>query len=818
MEKLEKYKQKRNLEKSGEPLAEEKKAESKNLAYVVQHHIASHDHYDLRLEWDGVMLSWAVPKGPSFNPADKRLAIRVENHPLDYRHFEGTIPKGEYGGGDVMLWDNGFWTPDCDVEQGLKDGTLKFSIQGKRLKGEWALVRLDNAKKDDEWLLIKEKDRYSKDTEGISGFRRSVKTGRTMDEIDKGEKAKPMKNPISNVSPQLAKLVTAPPETEDWIFEVKYDGYRILAYCENGETTLLTRNGKDYTKKFFTVAETLNELSVGRAFVLDGEMVVADEKGRTDFQALQNLLKNKSDADLTYVVFDLLALDGVDLRSKTVVERKRLLENLTKNAPENICYSVFVTGGGSDCVKAACAQRLEGIVGKKVNSTYRGNRNGDWIKIKCDNRQEFVVGGYTRTDKKTDGVSALLLGVYDGGKLVYSGRAGTGFSEKESKELAEKFEHIKIENSLFSTTPKTGKNEKAFWIKPQFVAEVKFAEWTKENLLRQASYKGMRADKNPLDVKKEKADAVAGDKKMKKNEKKQNEDDEKNLEIDKAKSTIGGIKISNPDRLIFPKQNVTKFEVAEYYATVAQRMLPFVGGRILSIVRCPKGVGNDCFFKKHYDEKSIGIEKIPIKDSDGEEDIYFYIANGQGLIWEAQMGTIEFHTWGSRADSPNAPDMMVFDLDPDEGMELAQIRQGVKDLKKLLDSLSLASFLKTSGGKGYHVVVPVKSADWDKFHDFAKKIAQVMEGKMPTKYTSNIKKASRKGKIFIDWERNGKGATSVAPYSLRARDGAKVSMPIVWKELGTVAPDGIDMAQAVERLKKPDPWQNFFSVDQSLKF
>jgi len=813
--KLEKYEQKRNLVKSGEPAAEPKKTVSNNLAYAVQHHVASHDHYDLRLEWEGVMLSWAVPKGPSFNPTDKRLSIRVEDHPLDYRHFEGTIPKGEYGGGVVMLWDNGFWTPNCDVEKGIKDGTLKFSLQGKRLKGEWALVRFEESKTGDDWLLIKEKDVYSKDNEGISGFTTSVKTGRTMDEIEKGEKAKILKNPIMNVSPELAKLVAVPPETEDWLFEVKYDGYRILAYCENGETTLLTRNGKDFTKKFLTVAETLNELSVGRAFVLDGEMVVADEKGRTDFQALQNVMKNKSDQDLTYVVFDLLALDGEDLREKKVIERKEILEKLVKNAPENICYSVFVTGGGSDCIKAACAQKLEGIVGKKIDSTYRGARNGDWIKIKCDNRQEFVVGGFTRTDKKTEGVSALLLGVYDGDELIYVGRAGTGFTEKESKELSDKFNRIKVEKSPFSTAPKIGKNEKAFWVKPEFVAEVKFAEWTKENLLRQASYKGMRADKNPRQVKKEKAEAITNDKTDKKTSKKNKE---KKLKIDREKSKIGDIKISNPDKMIFPKQNLTKFDVAQYYALVSERMMPYVGGRILSIVRCPKGVGADCFFKKHYDEKSVGIEKILVKNGDGEEDEYFYIANEQGLIWEAQMGTIEFHTWGSRADSPNKPDMMVFDLDPDEGMDLAQIRQGVKDLKKLLDSLSLVSFLKTSGGKGYHVVVPfVKSADWETFHDFSKKIAKVMEEKMPTKYTSNLKKVNRKGRTFIDWGRNGKGATSVAPYSLRARDGAKVSMPLAWKELDTIAPDGIDMKQATARLIKPDPWKNFFSVDQSLR-
>lgn len=823
-EKLEEYNTKRNFENTGEPRGIDSSEITKDtpedgLRYAVQHHAARKDHYDLRLEWNGVLLSWAVPKGPSYNPKDKRLAVKVEDHPLEYRNFEGTIPKGEYGGGTVMLWDEGFWAPQNDVEEGLSAGSLKFVLKGRRLKGKWALIRLKakEGEKKDNWLLLKEKDEYAEDDEGISEFDTSIKTGRTMAEISSGEDEKFIKNPISRADVQLAKLVNSIPDGQDWLFEVKYDGYRIIAYLEGNSVRLITRNGNDYTGKFQSIADSLIEWADGRALILDGEMVVTDSQGKTDFQALQSYLKNPGGKNLVYIVFDILALDGVDLRERPLTERKETLENLLKNAPDNICFSKHVIGNGKESFKAACELNLEGIVGKKADSVYSGTRNGDWIKLKCDKRQEFVIGGYTLSDKKAGGVSSLLLGYYQGDELIYAGRAGTGFTVRVMTELEGKFEKLIRETPPFKQAPAPKKNEKIFWLEPKLVAEIKFAEWTDENLLRQASFKGLRADKNPKDVKIESGDEMQTEENTNAGQ------PSDTLAAAPAKADgnsiiIEGVQISNPDKVIFEDPVIKKAEVVRYYAAVAERMMPYVGGRILSIVRCPKGISSSCFFKKHPGPGGQGTVTLPIATVNGEAEDYFYIENTTGLIHEAQMGTLEFHIWGSRADNLEKPDMMVFDLDPDEGMKLEQIRQGVRDLKSLLDQLSLISYLKTSGGKGYHIVVPFSpSADWDSFHYFAKRIAEVMEQKWPDRYTSNIRKDKRKNKIFIDWIRNARGATSIAPYSIRARKGAPVSMPIAWDELDTVSPNGVSMTDALERIKGADPWENFYKVNQRLK-
>lgn len=822
MPRLEEYKQKRDFEKTLEPEGELKDTQSDRLSFVVQHHIARRDHYDFRLEWNGVLLSWAVPKGPSYNPQDKRLAIHVEDHPLDYKDFEGTIPKGQYGGGTVMLWDQGYWEPLYDnVDQGLKDGTLKFRLNGSRLKGNWALVRLKTDEKDNKenWILLKEKDEYAQDSDGISSYQTSIATGRTMDQIKNNEDANFKKNPFDKADVQLAKLVDTIPKSDDWLFELKYDGYRIMAFVEENNVRLITRNGKDFSKQFFEIASSISTWAAGRAMVLDGEVVVIDEKGKTDFQALQNYMKARRENKLTYIVFDILALDGNDLRDKKLIDRKEILQTLMQDAPNNLYYSKHVKGNGDQSFSAACRLGMEGIVGKKADSVYSGARNGDWIKIKCGKRQEFVIGGYAVSGKKSSGISSVLLGVYNGNDLVYTGRAGTGFSEKDRLELEKKFDKYKQENPDFIKPPKKRKDEKIIWLKPHFVAEVSFAEWTEENQLRQASFKGLRSDKNPKDVVMEKAD----NKEIKEPKRKDIKIEEKSPNSDfekKADGTVifSGVKISNPDKVLYQQPLITKFDVVKYYAQVAQRMLPYVGNRVLSIVRCPKGIDEACFIKKHPKTLGKGVAIIPIANSDGIEENYCYIQNATGLISEVQMGTLEFHVWGSRIDNLEKPDMMVFDLDPDEDMELEQIRKGVRDIKSVLDSLSLISFLKTSGGKGYHVVVPfVPSAGWEAFHDFAKRVAEVMKNKWPDKYTDNIRKIRRKGRIFIDWARNGRGATSVAPYSLRARPGARVSMPISWEELDSVAPNGIDMQKALDKIKQENPWKDFYNIKQELK-
>jgi bifunctional non-homologous end joining protein LigD len=809
---LDAYNQKRDFERTPEPEGRQE-IQGEGLRFAVQHHLASRDHYDLRLEGEGALLSWALPKGPSYDTRDKRLAVHVEDHPLEYRNFEGTIPKGQYGGGTVMLWDEGFWEPYINVDEGLREGMLKFVLKGRRLKGKWALVRMKAkaGESKDNWLLLKEKDAYAQITDGIREFTTSVRTGRTMAEIEQGMDEKVIKNPFGSADVQLAKLVGVVPKDGDWLYELKYDGYRILAYVEGNGVRLITRNGNDYTSRFRDVADSLIDLAAGRAMVLDGEMTVADAAGKTDFQALQNYMKNPRAAGLTYIVFDLLALDGADLRGHSLIERKEKLEALMKDAPGNLHYSQHVHGNGTENFAAACEAGMEGVVGKKADSIYSGTRNGDWIKLKCDKRQEFVIGGYTLSDKKIRGISSLLLGVYEGEALVYAGRAGTGLSESGMKALEQKFETLKRVDAPFAFAPKPRSNEKITWLEPELVAQIKFAEWTGDNLLRQASFKGLRMDKQPADIRREKADEPADSQSS-------TQEMETTMETNDNSIVIEGIKITNPDKVIFENPQITKVDVIRYYAKVAERMLPYVSGRVLSIVRCPKGISQTCFYKKHPGPGSKGIVTIPVPESDGETELYFYIENAAGLIAEAQMGTLEFHTWGSRADALERPDMMVFDLDPDEGMDLGTVRQGVEDLRSILTELSLSAYLKTSGGKGYHVVIPLKpTVSWDAFHDFARRVAEVMEQKWPERYTSNVRKAKRTNKIFIDWIRNGRGATSIAPYSVRARKGARVSMPIAWDELETVAPDSVTIADAILRINSGDPWEGFFENIQMLK-
>ncbi len=806
--KLQAYNEKRNFDRTLEPQGAAERPEGE-LRFVVQHHLARKDHYDFRLEWDGALLSWAVPKGPSFDTKDKRLAVRVEEHPLEYRNFEGTIPQGEYGGGTVLLWDEGTWAPHGSVDDGLRDGALKFTLHGLRLKGKWALVRLKGKEGEgkDNWLLLKEKDEYAQTGDGISGFATSIRTGRTLAEIEAGKDETFAHNPFASAEVQLAKLVKTPPAGDDWLYEMKYDGYRILAFVEGNRARLLTRNGNDYTQRFPPAAAALLELAAGRAMVLDGEMAVVDANGKTDFQALQSYLKRPQGQHLTYLVFDLLALDGEDLRTRPLIARKEALEALLQAAPPTLHYSQHVRGNGKESFAAACALGMEGIVGKRADSVYSGTRNGDWIKLKCGKRQEFVIGGYTRTEKKTSGLSALLLGVYEGETLVYVGRAGTGMSRTEMEELEGKFDPLIRSESPFTPPPKPRANEQTTWLQPRLVAEIQFAEWTEEHLLRQPSYKGLRADKAPMDIQRE----------TPQDDPPPPEEREPPMETNTSSLVIEGVKITNPDKVLFENPTVTKADVIGYYAAVSPRMLPYVSRRVLSIVRCPKGISQTCFYKKHPGPDSKGIVTVSLPNSEGEAEDYFYIENAAGLLWEAQMGTLEFHTWGSRVDDLERPDILVFDLDPDEGMELATVRQGVRDIQGILAELSLRAYLKTSGGKGYHVVVPLQPAlSWDEFHDFARRVAEVMEAKWPDRYTTNVRKARRVGKIYIDWMRNGRGATSIAPYSLRARKGAGVSMPIAWEELDTVEPAGIQMADALKRIAGDDPWKDFFGEQQVL--
>lgn len=877
MKKLADYRKKRDFARTAEPNGEEtakkdnseKKTKTENIAdgalkFAVQHHIARREHYDFRLEWGGVLLSWAVPKGPSYNPQDKRLAVKVEDHPLEYADFEGVIPKGQYGGGTVMLWDEGAYLPLADFDNGLKEGSLKFVLCGKRLQGAWTLVRMKTEEGAENWLLIKEKDELAKNDNGIDGFGISVRTGKTHEQIanqtlaekgvEKSEKTKKIsekskknviyeknfagkKNPEIKLEVELCKSVYSVPDGEDWLYEVKYDGYRIITVAENGKVKLLSRNGGDYTQKFSVVAEALKSVIGNRAVILDGEMIVPDKEGKSDFGALQSYVKNPSGA-LVYMAFDILALDGDDLTKLPLMERKKILAEFLSDMPDCVRESAYIVGQGRESAVAAAKAGLEGIVGKKVNSPYRGGRGNDWIKYKCYKRQEFVLGGFTRTDKST-GISALLLGVYEESRaeklaasnkqskrtkkrdaakktpLKYAGRAGTGLNRKSEAELLKLFSEYAADMPPFDVPPRASGGEEIFWLKPELVGEVQFAEWTKENRLRQASFKGLRNDKSAREVFADSFAVVpedsvcphssASDAKPRELQNKNRGESKKREE--NGELTVCGIKISHPDKIVYPDIGVTKAEVVKYYEAAAERMLPYVGNRVLSVVRCHNGVGAACFFNKHPSAASKA-NPINVSDGKGGEHTYFYIDSPAGLIAEAQLGGLEFHVWGSRVQKMESPDTMIFDLDPDDGLPAERLKEGALELKKILDSLKLPSLLKTSGGKGYHIVVPFpKNTDWKQFREFAKQTAVLAQNSAPELFTSNLRKEKRKNKIFVDWGRNTRGATAVAPYSLRARGGAKVSMPIKWSELDSVSPDGIDIFEATERLQSENPWQ-----------
>lgn len=806
------YRKKRNFAVTPEPPGRGRKGRRPaGGKFVVHKHAARRLHYDFRLEWDGVLVSWAVPKVPSTDPRTRRLAVRVEDHPTEYADFEGIIPQGEYGGGTVMLWDEGTFTPKGDFAAGLEKGSVKVTLSGRRLKGGWALVRLKES--EDNWLLIKERDEYA-------GVKRpaeetSVRTGRTMAQIRRdGDRAR-TRNPVTNAAPQLAEAAGRVPEGAGWLFEVKYDGYRMLSYAADGAVRLVSRGGKDYTARFPAVAAALKNLSAGRSFVCDGEMVVPDESGRSDFGALARALKTGKTDEAAYVVFDLLSLDGRDLRGLPLSARKAALEKLLSAAPACLVYCRHVESRGRESYEAAARLGLEGIVAKRADAPYRAGRSGAWLKCKCRNSRAFVIGGFTASGGKP--VAALLLGAYRDGRLTYVGRAGSGLSESERARLYKAFRPLVRKTPPFDPPPAAGRAA-AVWLTPRLVAQIGYAEITAAGRLRQASYLGLRDDKPAADVRLFGADEAPqrpSGKKAKERADSAPAPDEPaaGQKPGKKKSAaVCGVALTHPDRVVYPDKGLSKLDIARYYAAAAKRMLPHAGGRIVSAVRCHGGADKACFYKKHPAPDEPGRR---VADGGGE---YFCLDTARDLVAEVQLGTVEFHVRGSRADDPERPDALVFDLDPDEGLPPERVRAGAKALRAALKKLGLRSFVKTSGGKGYHVVVPVTPcAGWEACRAFCRGVARLLAAEHPDRYTADMRKSARKGKIFIDWQRNTRGATYAAPYTLRARPGAAVSMPIAWKELDAVLPDGIDMAEALARLNKPDPWRGYFSVRQTIR-
>jgi bifunctional non-homologous end joining protein LigD len=778
------YNAKRDFSKTKEPKG--RKLKGKGDSFVVQKHEASRLHWDFRLELDGVLKSWAVPKGPSLDPGENRLAMRTEDHPLDYGDFEGTIPKGEYGGGTVMLWDQGRWIPDPrkDPSKTIEEGHLHFTLEGDRMKGEWVMFRLKGkpGEKAEPWMLKKVTDDYAAPDHGdalVDQCVTSVTTGRTMAEIASGEdvwrsnrggqkggrgKRQASKAPPPFMDPQLATLVDEVPPGTSWIHEIKYDGYRLLLGVGDGVATAWTRNGLDWSDKFKALVKAAVRLPAG--CLIDGEAVALDDEGRPSFQLLQSTLKGGS-ANLAFYAFDLLVEGGEDIRSLPNIERKERLAALLEAVPPPIIYGDHIIGRGEEMFDAVCKQGGEGIISKKAGARYSGTRTRNWLKIKCIQRQEFVIVGWSESDKRR-GFRSLLLAARDGRKLDYVGKVGTGFNAALIEELMERMEPLAADKAPVEVPRADRKG--AHWIKPRLVAEIAFAEFTGDGILRHPSFVGLREDKPASKVVREVP------KHLSKAEKKKGAN---------ATAQSFGIEITNPDRVIFPDIGLTKSELADYYARVEPLIMVDCARRPMTLIRYPQGVGGKGFFQKH-DQGSFGadVKQIPIQESDGKTEDYLYFDDIKGLLACVQMGTIEFHGWGSKTDKVEFPDRLVFDLDPDVGLDFGKVKEAAVRLHDLLADLGLETFPLLTGGKGIHVVAPLdRSADWPKVKSFAERFSRAIAEAEPELFTANIRKVQRKGRIFLDWLRNQRGATAVMPFSVRARDGAPVAAPIAWDEL-----------------------------------
>jgi len=789
---IETYNKKRDFSKTKEPRG--RKLKGKGDSFVVQKHEASRLHWDFRLELDGVLKSWAVPKGPSLDPGENRLAMRTEDHPLDYGGFEGTIPKGEYGGGTVMLWDQGRWIPDPrkDPSKTIEEGHLHFTLEGDRMKGEWVMFRLKPkpGEKAEPWMLKKVTDDFADPEDGdalVDNCVTSVTTGRTMAEIAAGEdvwrsnrggqkggrgKRKASKAPPPFEEPQLATLVDAVPPGTSWIHEYKYDGYRLLLAVGEGVATAWTRNGKDWSDKFKALVKAAAKLPAG--CLIDGEAVAIDEEGKPSFQLLQSTLKEQKGANLVFYAFDLLIDRGEDIRKLPNIERKERLAALLAGVNPPILYGDHVIGRGEEMFAEVCKMGGEGIVSKLASAPYKGIRTRNWLKIKCIQRQEFVIVGWSESDKRI-GFRSLLLAAKEKGKLTYVGKVGTGFNAKLMGELMERMEPLAAAKAAVEVPRAERKG--AHWIEPKLVAEIAFSEFTDEGILRHPSFIALREDKPAKDVVREVAKHLTA-----------KETKPKRSKATKAVHATAedfGIDISSPDRVIFPELALTKKDLADYYATIEPLIMIDAANRPMTIIRFPSGRTGEGFFQKH-DKGTFGphVKHIPIEEKDGHFEDYLYFDDIQGLLACVQMGTIEFHGWGSKVEKVEYPDRLVFDLDPDVGLDFNMVKAAAVRLKALLEDLGLKSFPLLSGGKGVHVVVPLdQTRDWPTVKSFAERFSRAISEAEPKMFTANIRKVQRKDRIFLDWLRNQRGATAVMPYSARAREGAPVSAPIAWEEL-----------------------------------
>lgn len=853
--KLSAYRGKRDFRKTSEPSGSIEVRPSKRLRFVIQKHDATRLHYDLRLELNGVFKSWAVTRGPSLDPADKRLAVEVEDHPLDYGDFEGTIPRGEYGGGTVMLWDRGYWEPEADQspEEALKKGDLKFTFHGERLKGSFVLVRMKHDRdggKRTNWLLIKHRDEMAVDKNGDAILKReanSVASGRDMKTIASGKGRKPTpfmlnkaaveadatwdsseglaakiradkettsQSPTSMpafIPPQLCKSRERPPAGEGWLHEIKFDGYRIQMRIEGGKVTLLTRKGLDWSKRFNEIAKEASGLPDA---IIDGEICALDENGAPDFASLQAALSEGNTEDLVYFAFDLLVDGDGDRRDQPLRERKILLEQLLNEAkpgPRIRFVDHFDTGGDA-VLRSACRLSLEGIVSKKADEPYHSGRSDSWAKSKCRAGHEVVIGGYATNGGK---FRSLLVGVHRGNHFVHVGRVGTGFGAGRASMLMDVLKPLHTGRSPFTGIGAPKKTPDIHWVKPEVVAEIAFAGWTGDGQVRQAAFKGLREDKPAEEVVAEEPAPV--DQPVSPTAEKEKPQRGRN-----AKPEVMGVLISSPGKPLWPEEErpVTKEELAQYYEAVGDWLIAHVRGRPCSIIRAPDGISKQQFFQRHAMPGTSNL--LELVEISGEKKPYLQVDRVEGLAALAQVAAVELHPWNCQPGDPETPGRLVFDLDPGPDVAFAQVVETARELRDRLDALGLVSFCKTTGGKGLHVVTPLKSArgkspDWDHAKDFAHRLCDRMAEDKPDLYLTKMAKKLRKGRIFLDYLRNDRMATAVAPLSPRARPGATVSMPLTWNQVRTdLDPKRFTVRTAPALISKSDAWSDYCEGERSL--
>ncbi|MDR6853866.1 DNA ligase D [Variovorax guangxiensis] len=781
------YRRKRDFEKTPEP-HQVGRASRGAHAFVIQKHHARQLHYDFRLELDGTLKSWAVPKGPCLDPSVKRMAVHVEDHPVSYADFEGTIPPRQYGAGTVIVWDRGEWEAEGDARRGLAEGKLKFELHGDKLRGHWTLVRMrGKGEKQEPWLLIKEQDEEARplaDYDVVEAEPDSVLTGRDVDhppDVTYGRNAEPAKPPAprkaaapkprraalpERLEPELATLASSPPPVpDDWIYELKFDGYRVLARIEGDDVRCITRNGNDWTSKLPALAKALAKLPTRSAW-LDGEIVVAGKNGAPDFQALQNAFDRRATADIVYWLFDAPFLDGEDLRALPVEERRaRLVQLLGKKPPAGLRLSEAFDATPRQLLASTAQLGFEGIIGKRKGSAYVSRRSPDWIKLKNQRRQEFAIGGYTAPKGSRTGFGSLLLGVYDNeGRLQYCGNVGTGFDTGRLADIKAKLDRLASDECPFEKRPA---GVKAHWVEPKLVAEIAFGEWTRDGRVRQAVFQGLRSDKPASQIRREQAQPPAAIR-----------------QAQQASPAMKALNITHAERVIDKTSGVTKGELVAYYDQVGELMLPHLKGRPVALVRAPEGVGGELFFQKHASRNEMQGVKLLDPALDPDHEPLLQIDSVQGLLSAAQMNVLELHTWNATSGAIDRPDRISLDLDPGEGVEWATMQEATLLVRTLLDELALPAFVKTSGGKGMHVVVPIRRHyGWDAVKGFAQAMVIHLAETIPERFVAKSGPRNRVGKIFVDYLRNGFGATTVSAWSVRSRPGLGVSVPIEWDEL-----------------------------------